>query len=333
MLKVVYQRSGEPSKVLEIANVETPSPAGSQVLVKLAMMPIVPADLATIRGIYRTPQKTPTTPGLEGIGVISATGNKVESFAVGQRVLVLPFKNAGWSNGTWQEYVLLDEYDVFPIPDQAEAHVWAQLFNTILTPWIMLVEDLRLKSGDTLLLTGAGSTVGQVALQISKIKGFSVIGVVRRSEQIQLIKELGARDVICSANEDITQRAMALTNLRGVDAVLDAVGGKVASQCLRALADNGTMYVYGLLDLERDSGIDIRKILFYNLSLRGFWLPGWWHRTATDERIRIINTVAGLVAQGHLTAVIDSKFRLSEVKAAVEKAEQPGNNGRVFLIP
>jgi NADPH:quinone reductase len=332
MARVIYQQKGNPIDVLEVGDSQSEMLGPHDIQVKMEAMPVNPSDLSIIRGVYRTPQKTPAVPGTDGAGIIAAVGSDVKGLKIGQRVVVMPIKTAGWTNGTWQEYLCIDESGVFPIPDGGDTNNWAQLF-TILTAWIMAVEELKLGPGDTVLVTAAGSTVGRSLLQIAKLRGFSVIAVVRRPEHKEILMQLGAKDVICSANEDITQRALAATQLKGVTAVIDSVGGEVASQCFRALAERGTMFVYGLLALERDSSIDIRKMLFYNLSLRGFWIPDWWRSAELDKRMQVANTVVNLVVEGKLTADVDSTFKLSEIKQAVAKAEQPGNNGRVMLVP
>lgn len=332
-IKIVYDQQGEPAKVLRAEESQTSEPGPDQVVIQIESSTITPADLATIRGVYRTPQKVPATPGYEGVGRLLKIGTNVKSVKVGQRVLISFSTKSGWQNGSWQEYACKDEHQVYPIPDTGDANVWVQFFNTILTPWIMAVDKLDLKSGDTLLVTGCGSTVGQILIQISKIRGFSIIGVVRRPEQVEFIKSLGVQNVLCSATDDITQKCLALTQLKGVTAVLDAVGGKVASQCFRALKDRGSMIVYGLLDLEREASIDIRKMLFYNLSLEGFWLPDWWMRTPLDHRTRLTNTVIDLVATDKLIAPVETCYAFKDIVAAVTHAEKPGNKGRIILKP
>ncbi len=331
MLAIIYERQGQPKDVLQVVDLPTPTPTGNQVLVQVEAAPIEPADLAVVRGVYRTPQTAPTIPGLEACGRIVALGPDAKHYQVGQRVMALPFKSPGWTNGTWQQFWCIEETELFPVPDVVDSATWSQFFITILTPWVMAVEEFRLSQGQNLLVTGAGSTVGQVLIQISRLMQFNFIGVVRRPEQVQEILALGASHVICSSTEDITQRAMALTQLQGVNAVVDAVGGTVTSQCFRALADNGKMFVYGLLALERESAIDIRKMLFYNLSLQGFWLPGWWDKSDPQYRLQVTQNAASLVAQGYLTAPVDSIFSARDVKEAVIKAESPGNKGRVIL--
>lgn len=333
MKAVYYERAGEPATVLKVIETEIPEPGPDQIVMRMKAMPINPADLATIRGVYRTPQKTPTVPGYEGLGEIVKVGSRVRSLHVGMPAIMVATKPAGWGNGTWQEYLCTYESDILPIPDGIDPKLTSQFFNTILTPWVMTVNELNLGPGQTLLMTAAGSGVGKLVLKIAAVRGFNVIGVVRRPEQVEEIKKLGAMDVICSANEDITKRTLALTGLKGVDAVIDAVGGEVSAQCFRALADWGQMLVYGLLELERNANYDVRKMLFYNLGLRGFWIPAWWDRVDLKVRTHAVNMCFDLIRKGVLVPEVEKEYSLADIGQAVAHAERPGNKGRIMLVP
>jgi NADPH:quinone reductase-like Zn-dependent oxidoreductase len=333
MKAIYYEKTGEPQSVLKLIDATIPEPEHQQVLLKMKLMPINPMDLATIRGVYRTPQKTPTVPGAEGVGEVIKIGSNVRTLSVGSSVLVLPFKNPGWTNGSWQEYLCLDETEVFPIPADIDPNLTPQFFNSILTAWVLIVNDLNLGPGQSLLMTAAGSSVGKLVLKLAAERKFSVIGVVRRPEQVEEIKKLGATDVICSATEDITKRVFAMTALKGVDAVMDAVGGEVSSQCFRAMNDWGQMIIYGLLELERNSQLDIRKMLFYNLGVRGFWLPGWWLRVDLETRTIAINKCFEMIRRGILIPEVEHTYSLQDINQAVAHAERPGNKGRIMLSP
>ncbi len=331
MIAITYQRPGEPSEVLQATEVPTPTPSENQILVKMIRMPIVPADLATIRGVYRTPQKTPCIPGYGGVGEIIQVGSKMMDYQPGTVVFTLPFKNPGWTDGCWCEYVCLEENEFLPVGISKAVEAGFDFFNTPLTAYILVVNMLNLQKGDTLLLTAAGSNVGRMILSLAKVREYSVIAVVRRPEQMQEIMDLGAQHVICSKDTDITQKAMELTKLKGVTAALDSVGGEVATQCFRALGDWGQMVVFGLLALERNASVDIRKMLFYNLRLSGFWLPAWWKNTPVKERTETVNKALHLVEEGIFNVQVEQSYKLTDVASAVAHAERPGNSGRVVL--
>ncbi|MGE0763391.1 MAG: zinc-dependent alcohol dehydrogenase family protein [Bdellovibrionales bacterium] len=333
MIAVLYDRPGEPADVLYSKNLADPAPQAAEVVVKMSHMSIVPADMATIRGLYRTPQKTPTVPGYGGQGQIVAVGPGVTSFSIGDTVLIMPFKKPGWTNGCWQELVCVDESDVVLLPKDINLLHTPDFFNTPLTAWVMTVEILNLGPQHTLLLTAAGSCVGRMVLGLASVRGYKVIAVVRRPQQVEEIRQLGATHVICSSNEDIGKSVMSFTQLKGVDAVIDAVGGEITGQCFKLLSDAGKMIVYGLLDLQRQSSIDIRKMLFYNLSVQGFWLPGWWFNAPIKLRTQAMNKAMQMVQKGVMVTPIEKEYPLTSIKEAVRHAEKSGNVGRVMLVP
>jgi NADPH:quinone reductase-like Zn-dependent oxidoreductase len=333
MKAVIYERPGQPEEVLKVIDVPRKTPGPTEVVIRVLAAPIVPADLATIRGVYRTPQKTPTVPGYGCQGEVVEVGSAVTTFKIGDNVLSLPFKKSGWTDGCWQEYLCLEETEFYSVPGHLHVHQTCDFYNTALTAWVMVVEKLNLGAGQTLLLTAAGSNVGRMILGLSKVRGFSVIAVVRRPEQMDEIKSLGAKEVICSTQDDITKKTLSLTGLKGVNAVIDAIGGDISTQCFKALADSGKMIVYGLLDLERNSSFDIRKMLFYNLQLSGFWLPGWWYESDTKTRTAAMNKTFDLIQKSALVPKVEKEYRFQDVVEAVRHAERPGNSGRVILVP
>src|SRR5687768_10362943 len=112
MIAVTYDRPGEPTEVLKLIELKREDPGPGEVVVKVKQIPIVPAELATIRGLYRTPQKTPTSPGYSGQGSVIKLGQGVRSFKEGDEVLILPFKRPGWTNGCWKTEVVIDETEL-----------------------------------------------------------------------------------------------------------------------------------------------------------------------------------------------------------------------------
>jgi NADPH:quinone reductase len=329
---VIYNQPGEPSTVLQCVEVPIRDPGPGQVLLKMRQMPVVPADLATIRGLYRTPQKTPTVPGYSGQGTVMAVGPGVKSFKEGDDALVLAFKESGWANGAWQSHLVTEETELLAVPAGIALDSSFDFFNTPLTAWVMAVQKMNIQPGQTLLLTAAGSCVGRMLISLAKERKFSVIAVVRRPEQVAEIKALGAAEVICTQTEDIQKRVMALTQLKGVDHCIEAVGGPSTTACFKVLNEHGKMIVFGLLDATRDSEIDIRKLLFYNLNLSGFWLPGWWYGSDIKSRTFAMERTFDLIQKGVLTCPVEKKYPLSQISEAVKHAEKSGNVGRVALV-
>src|SRR5581483_1066272 len=195
MKSIRFHQFGEPAEVLKIEDVRKPEPGNGEVLLKMLARPINPSDLLTIQGLYGALPQLPATPGFEGVGIIETLGSGVEGFSVGQRVIPLG------TPGTWQEYMIVRAKSMLPVPDPINNETAAQFVVNPVTAWVMVTEDLKVGKGEWLLQTAAGSTLGRIVIQIGKLRGFKTINIVRRREQIDELKQIGANEVICSTDE------------------------------------------------------------------------------------------------------------------------------------
>jgi len=321
---VRFDRFGEPKDVLRVQDVPTPPTGPGEVLVRMRARPINPSDLLTVRGFYGALLQLPATPGYEGMGVIEALGPDVRGLQVGQRVIVRTL-------GTWQEFVVVNGTSLIPSPDSVSDESAAQFVVNPLSAWIMVTEELALQPGQRLLQTAAGSTLGRIVLQIAKLRQLKTINVVRRREQGQELKALGADEVICTEDDDLVQRVMAITNGAGVPAAIDAVGGQVGGNVVQALAPGGVMLSYGLLSLE-PIPINGALMIFRTLSVRGFWLTAWFRRASAEKQRAIIGEVLRHMAKGEIVPPVEAKYDLGDITEAVRHAERPGRHGKVLLV-
>jgi len=234
-------------------------------------------------------------------------------------------------SGTWQEYVIAPAAQLIPVPDGVSDQTAAQFVVNPLTAWIMTVEELAVQPGEWLLQTAAGSTLGRVVLQIARQRGFRTINVVRRREQGEELKSLGADACICTDEEDIPTRVREITGKAGVTKAIDAVGGETGAAVMSALGRGGVMLVYGLLS-GRPMPVDGGRMIFTTTTLRGFWL-GDWMRSAPPERQQA--TVAEMLrsmATQEIVPPVEAEYPLTEVLAAVAHSERPGRSGKVLLV-
>ena len=143
------------------------------------------------------PPPLPATVGFEG-GIIDAAGAKVSGCTVGQRVVPLGVR------GTWCEYVLVSPNQLIPVHDHVNDQTAAQFIVNPVTAWVMLTSELNLQPGDW-LQTAAGSTLGQLVIQLGQMKGFKTINLVRRREQVDELLALGADAVVCTEDTDVVK--------------------------------------------------------------------------------------------------------------------------------
>lgn len=325
MQSVRFSEFGNPADVLRLEDLPQPEPAANQVLVRLRARSINPSDLLTVRGLYGALPLLPATPGLEGMGEVVAVGDGVKNLSPGQRVIPLGVQ------GTWQEYILAASAQLIPVPDGISNQTAAQFVVNPLTAWIMTVEELSLKPGEWLLQTAAGSTLGRVVLQIAALRGFKTINVVRRREQAEELRTLGADEVICTDEEDIVERVKEITGKTGLTKAIDAVGGETGAAVMRSLGRGGVMLVYGLLS-GQPMPVDGGRMIFTSATMRGFWL-GEWLRSAAPERQQAITAeMLRSMASNEIVPPVEAEYPLTDVLAAVEHAERTGRSGKVLLV-
>lgn len=325
MKSVRFSEFGEPREVLRVEDVPQPEPVAGEVLVRLRARSINPSDLLTVRGFYGALPKLPATPGLEGMGEVAAVGEGVKHLQVGQRVIPLGVQ------GTWQEYIVAGSAQLIPVPDSVGDQTAAQFVVNPLTAWIMVLEELAVKPGEWLVQTAAGSTLGRVVLQLARLRGFKTINVVRRREQVEELKALGADEVICTSDENLAARVKEITGHQGATKAIDAVGGETGAAVLQSLGRNGVMLVYGLLSMQ-PMPVDGGRMIFMTTTIRGFWLTQWM-RTAPPERQQAVTAeLLGLMATHEVVPPVEAEYPLADLHAAIEHAERTGRSGKVLLI-
>ena len=325
MRAIRFSEFGEPAEVLTAEELPTPSPGPTEILVRMSARPVNPSDLLTVRGFYGTLPELPATPGYEGVGVVEATGSDIRNVRPGQRVVLLG------ARGTWQQFLVVGAGNVIPVPESISDDNAAQFLVNPLSAWVMLTEELAVQSGQWLLQTAAGSTLGRIVLQIAKLRGIKTINIVRRREQALELRALGADEVVCTGEEDLTQRVTAITGGAGVPAAIDAVGGDVGSNVALALAPRGVMLIYGMLSL-MPMQLNGGQMVFRRTSVRGFWLTSWIQSAPPEKQRACIQAVLTHMAKGEIVPPVEAKYDLNDVTAAVQHAERPGRHGKVLLV-
>jgi NADPH:quinone reductase len=325
MKSVRFYEFGNPSQKLRVEEVPQPEPGANQVLLKMRARSVNPSDLLTVRGLYGMLPKLPATPGLEGMGEVAALGEGVKNLRVGQRVIPLGVA------GTWQEYLLAESTQLIPVPDSISDQTAAQFIVNPLTAWIMTTEELQLQPGEWLLQTAAGSTLGRVVLQLAALRGFKTINVVRRREQVEELKALGADEVICTTDEDLVERVKEITGRTGLTRAIDAVGGETGGAVVRAMGRGGVMLVYGLLSME-PMPVDSGRMIFTSMTIRGFWLGEWFSSAAPERQQAATTELLRLMAGNEIVPPVEAEYPLADVLTAVEHAERPGRSGKVLLV-
>ncbi|PZS26662.1 MAG: hypothetical protein DLM58_20285 [Pseudonocardiales bacterium] len=309
---------------LVAATVSDPMPGPTQVLVRQAAASVNRSDLLFRSGHYHGGPDLPAVPGSEGAGTVVSLGPEVDGLAVGDRVV-------GWgSSGFYAELAAIEAAKVLPVPDGVSLETAAAMPVAWLSAWYCLHHLAQVRRGQVVLVHAAASGVGSAAIQIAKHAGASVIAVVGSSEKEMWVRALGADEVLDRHADDVVERAANLTDGRGVDVVLDLVGGATFAESLRAVGHTGRVVAMANVALAT-STVDTRDFYPNNVTIYGFQFTNL-QRHGWDPRPDL-QTLLDAVAVGQFTVPIDSRFALADAVAAHQRLESGLTRGKVVLTP
>ncbi|AWM40460.1 Alcohol dehydrogenase [Gemmata obscuriglobus] len=326
MKRVVFDRVGPPAEVLRLEDdVPAPQPKWGEVLVRMLASPVNPSDLMYIGGKYGLKPNLPATPGFEGVGVVEATGGGVLGWLrKGKRVAVI---NDG--RGTWAEYTVTKARQVIPVPDGMSDEQAASFFVNPATALAMTQDVLKVPKGAWLLQSAAGGELGKMVVRLGHKFAFRTINVVRRREQVDELKKLGADHVVVESDGPVPEQVRKLVP-DGVRYALDPVGGETGSQIIAALSHGGRCLLYGSLT-DQPVSAHPRHLIGNDVHIEGFWLGTWAKQQRILTMLGLFRRVRALMAEGVLQTHFSGTYPLEEVNKAVDHAAQPGKGGKVLI--
>ena len=327
---VQFQSFGEPAEVLKCLQIPEASPQHGEVRVRMLASPINPSDLMTIRGVYGQKPSLPAVPGYEGVGIVESGGGLFGRFLRGKRVAVL-----NRTGGNWAEFAVLPAKQCIPLPATLAVEQAAMFFVNPVTAYVMTQRVLKVPKGAWLLQSAAGSSLGQMVIRLGQHYGFRTLNVVRRPEQIDQLKALGADAVLTfdAQQDDPAEFARRVQNLTGTETVryaLDPVGGATATALLGCLRNSGRLLLFGSLSGEALQ-VSSRDLLTETNRIDGFWLARWMNRRSLPNRLSLVRKVSQLMQQGVLVNDVGRCYSLEEIKDAVQESEKPGRRGKTWL--
>lgn len=325
MRAIVIARPGGP-EVLELRDVPTPEPGPGQLRVRAAASGVNRADLLQRRGAYPAPPGWPADiPGLEYAGTVDAVGEGVSGFHVGDRVMGLV------GGGGYAEQVVAAEREVLPVPDSLPLEAAAAVPEAFITAHDALFTQLRLAGGETLLVHAVGSGVGTAGLQLAQATGVRVLGTNRSEWKLERARGLGL-DVAIRAGEgrDWAEEVLRATGGRGVDAILDLVGGDYLRGNIRVLAPRGRLIVVGLV-AGRSAELDLGAVLSKRLTLQGTALRSRPPGEKAETTRAFAREALPLLADGRVRPIVDRLFPPEAAPRAHERMEQGQNFGKILI--
>jgi NADPH2:quinone reductase len=301
-----------------------PVPGAGQLIIKVEAAGVNRPDVLQRQGNYPAPKGHSEIPGLEVAGTVAALGEGASRFKIGDRVMALV------NGGGYAEYCLADEPAVLPVPANLTSVEAAAVPETFFTVWHNVFERGALKIGEWFLVHGGSSGIGVTAIQLAAAFGAKVITTAGSPEKCAACLALGATRAINYHDEDFFEVVRAETGKRGVDVILDMVGGDYIDRNIRSLADDGR-----LVNIGHQAGsvvtVDMMRVMLKRLILTGSTL-----------RIRPIEIKGGiaraveanvlpLLADGRVRVVLDRTYPLGNAADAHARMESSQHIGKIVL--
>ncbi len=323
MTAIEVTEPGRPG-VLQPSTIARPDPAAGEILIKVEAAGVNRPDVMQRKGLYPAPKDASPIPGLEVAGTVAALGPDTGRFQVGDKVCALVH------GGGYAEYCTVAGTNALPVPDGLSMIEAACLPETFFTVWTNVFDRGRLQAGETFLVHGGSSGIGTTAIMLAKAFGATVFATAGNAEKCAACKKLGADYAINYHEEDYVEAIKRATGRRGVDLILDMVGGDYIERNIAAAADQARIVQIAFLN-GPTAEVNFTMLMIKRLTLTGSTL----RIRTVDEKAAIARSleekVWPLIAQGTVRPVIHATFPLTEAAKAHETMESSAHIGKIVL--
>ena len=315
---------------LEVQERPVPEPAEGEVLIKLEAAPINPSDIAFIRGGYNIRKPVPTVPGFEGTGkVVASGGGKFADDLEGKRVSCF---SQGEEDGTWAEYIVVAADSCIEIREDLPPEQAGVLCVNPFTAYA-LFQFVRGKDAMAFIQNAAAGQVGRFLGNLARRERIDTIHIVRKKEHVDELKAGGEKHVLCSTDEDFTDKLEELSSKLMPTVAFDAVSGKISGEMFNAMPAGSDLVTYGALSGEPISKIDPMDIIFKNKIIRGFNLNDWKEAAGERKYHELTERIQKLVMEGLLSTRIRKIYPMKDVQAALMDYIRDMSAGKAILKP
>lgn len=323
MTAVVIEGKGGP-EVLQVQTIDVPQPGPGEVLIAVKAAGVNRPDVLQRKGFYPAPKGHSTLPGLEVAGTIAALGDGVTRFKVGDAVMALA------NGGGYAAYCVTDARATIGKPASLSFEQAAAIPETFFTVWHNVVERGQLKSGELFLIHGGTSGIGVTAIQLAKALGASVFATAGSDEKCAACVKLGADRAINYTKEDFAEVIKAETEGKGVNVILDMVGGDYIERNIKSLGDDGRM-VNIAYQKGSTATVDFMRVMLKRLTITGSTLRIRSAEVKGAIAAAVEREVLPLITSGKITIPIDSTFKLQDAAKAHERMESNQHIGKIVL--
>jgi NADPH2:quinone reductase len=301
-------------EVMKLVELPDPVPGSGEVLLDVKAVGINYADTHQTENSYLSPQKLPLVPGIEVVGTHD-----------GKRYL------ASVSSGGYAERAVAHKAVLFPIPDSVTDEQALCMLIQGTTAWHLLKTMGHLQAGESVVVHAAAGGVGTIAIQLAKLWGAKVIAVTSSDEKSALATSLGADVVVDAKSEDLGKALRAANGGKGIDIVLEMVGGTTFDQSLIALGDFGRLLTFGMASRTAPTPVHPGSLMHGSKTISGFWLANCFGKK--EMMNDVIDELFALVSSGKLKPVIGGTYPLDKASEAHTAMLSRSTMGKIVLKP
>jgi putative PIG3 family NAD(P)H quinone oxidoreductase len=323
-MKAIEIREPGGPEVLVLAERPLPQPGEGEVLIKVAAAGVNRPDCLQRQGSYPPPKGASDVPGLEIAGEIAALGAGVTALKVGDRVCALV------TGGGYAEYCVAPAPQCLPIPEGYSMEQAACLPETFFTVWVNVFQRSALKPRESFLVHGGTSGIGTTAIQLAKAFGCTVLATAGSAEKVKACEDLGADRGINYREEDFVYVVNEFTGGKGVDVILDMVGGDYIPRDIKALAEDGRLSFIAFLGGPK-AEVNFAAVMMKRLTITGSTLRARPVAVKAQLAAELREKVWPLLDAGKVAPVMAASFPLAEAANAHALMESSGHIGKIVL--
>jgi len=324
MKAIIITQPGAP-EVLQLAERPMPDYTADEVLIKVAAAGINRPDVSQRKGNYPPPAGAPQDiPGLEIAGTVVKTGANVTRWKIGDNVCALVI------GGGYAEYCNVPQGQCLPVPDNLTFIEAASLPETFFTVWSNVFDRGRLQKGESLLVHGGSSGIGVAAIQMAKAMGSTVYVTAGTDEKCRFCEDLGATKAINYKTENFKDVIHQITNGKGVDVILDMIGGDYTSPNIQSLANDGRLVMINMMK-GKDVNIDLSEVMRKRLIITGSMLRSRDSAFKSAIAQSLEKNIWPLLASGKIKPIIYKVFPASQAAEAHSLMESSEHTGKIVL--
>jgi NADPH2:quinone reductase len=324
MKAIIITQPGDAG-VLKLAEVPKPEPQPGEVLIKVVAAGVNRPDVAQRKGVYPPPPDAPQNiPGLEVAGTVEAIGSAVTKWLPGDKVCALV------SGGGYAEYCVAPEGQCLPVPAQLSFTEAASLPETFFTVWSNVFERGQLQPGEALLVHGGSSGIGVTAIQLAKALGSAVYVTAGSEDKCRFCEQLGAAKAVNYKQENFVEAIKHATQGKGINVILDMIGGDYTPDNIDLLADDGRLVMINTMK-GKDVKVDLSAVMRKRLIITGSTLRSRDVVFKSAIAQALLQHVWPLINAGHIKPVIHQTFPVQDAAGAHRLMESSSHIGKIML--